>query len=399
LREVDGRRTAATAAARAPEAEAWPPLPIARCGAWAGARAGNAYAGVRVGEASMPGPPRRARSATTRVVERAGKDLRDGRVSPEERGRRGEALGRFVAWSCECGAPRAVVTAWAIPQLDRLLRDYVQHLFRQGAAVGEAKRVLFAAQRERRPLKGNLPESWEAVSEWESEEPSGTHVPLPRRAYAAAVALCVMWASAPAAHVAWFEMLRALIIGWVGLSRPGELLRLRRRDVVLPSDLGEVDTIAFIIYTLPKGRWSRRAPKHEHVRVDDLAAIRFLETTVGGMHPSEELFPYLAVGGRYRRAWDALFGRGPAGLGFRCRDGDGIVPASLRAGAGCELYARTADPVRFSWLARHLNNDTARRYLQESAAALTWARIDRVDKDRIVALAAAAPALLAHIRR
>ena len=64
-------------------------------------------------------------------------------------------------------------------------------------------------------------------------------------------------------------MVRALVVGWVGLTRPGELLRLRRRDVVLPSDLGEIDTVAFIVYVLPKGRWSRRAPKQEHVRVDE----------------------------------------------------------------------------------------------------------------------------------
>jgi len=337
------------------------------------------------------GPPRRARSATARVARRQGKDIRGSRVSADEQDRRKAAVREFVDWHAGPGSDADVLTGAPAEALDQVLVDYGQHMYRQGAAVDSFKRVLLALQSLRRALQRQLPGAWDAVSNWERDEPGGNHVPLPRRAFAAAVALCCIWGGAGGR---WAEMLRALVLGWVSLARPGEMLRLRRRDLVLPSDLGEDGPPAFVVFELPKGRWSRRAAKKEHVRVDDSAAIQFLERTVGDWPDFEPLFPLLQIGGRYRTAWDALFGQTGNGLGFRCRDGDGVVPASLRAGAGCELYARTADPARFSWLARHMQHETARRYLQESAAALVLGRLPPPQRDRIIGLAAAAPRLL-----
>ena len=137
-----------------------------------------------------------------------------------------------------------------------------------------------------------------------------------------------------------------------------------RRHLLLPYDLCDPAPVDLVVSTLRKGRWSRRAPGKEHVRIDAADAINFLERTVGSWPPWAPLFPYceyLSAGDRYRSVWDALFGPDGSGLGFPCRDGDGLVPASVRAGAGRELYARTAGPTRFSWLARHLNFETARR--------------------------------------
>ena len=302
-------------------------------------------------------------------------------------------------WCVSRGLRGEVLDTWPVSDVDPLLRDYGQHLFRGGAAVGEFKRVLFAIQDRRRELRrGVLSDAWGAVSKWEQKEPSDPHVPLPRVAHSAGLSLCVLWSrESPFAAFLWLEMLRALVLGWVALARPAEKLRLLRRHLLLPSDLCDPAPVAFVVFALPKGRWSRRAPKTEHVRIDDADAIAFLERTVGSWPPWTRLFPYLSVGDRYRKVWDALFGPDGSGLGFPCRDGDGLVPASVRAGAGCELYARTADPTRFSWLARHLNLETARRYLQESAAALAMARVAPHQRERIRALADAAPFLLASV--
>ena len=92
-----------------------------------------------------------------------------------------------------------------------------------------------------------------------------------------------------------------------------------------------------------------------------------------------------------------MYGPREPGLGFQCRGPDAITPGSLRAGAGCDLYARTGEPSKFSCLARHQHRETARRYLQESAAALALARVPRAHRDLVRALAAAAPGLLAAV--
>ena len=316
-------------------------------------------------------------------------------MSATERALRDAALVEFGDWLEGHGQDRDLPLRAEVEDVDKAFEDYGQALFRQGAAVGAYKRVLLAAQDRRKVLKRRLAAAWDVATNWEHEEPGGHHVPVPRLAYAAALTLTCLWAAGPPERRGlWREVLRALVVGWVALARPGELLRLTRRDVVLPSDLGEAEAIAFVIFTKPKGRWSRRAPLSEHVRVDDDAAVRFLEQDIGHIGDSELLFPGLAVGDRYRKAWDAVFGVTGNGLGFQTRDGIGLTPASLRAGAGCELYARTADPTRFSWLARHQNPDTARCYLQESAAAMVLGRLPRHERQRIRDLARAAPGLL-----
>ena len=114
----------------------------------------------------------------------------------------------------------------------------------------------------------------------------------------------------------------------VALARPTELLRLVCRDVLLPSDLCETAAVAFVVFKLPKGRWSRRAPKKEHVRVDDPDAIAFLERTIGAWEAAEPLFPRLRVGDRFRTVWDVLYtARGSLGSVSSAEDPTASRPA------------------------------------------------------------------------
>ena len=124
-------------------------------------------------------------------------------------------------WCVSRGLRGEVLNTWPVSDVDPLLRDYGQHLFRGGAAVGEFKRVLFAIQDRRRELRrGVLSDAWGAVSKWEQKEPSDPHVPLPRVAHSAGLSLCVLWSrESPFAAVVWLEMLRALVLGWVALAR------------------------------------------------------------------------------------------------------------------------------------------------------------------------------------
>ena len=80
----------------------------------------------------------------------------------------------------------------------------------------------------------------------------------------------------------------------------------------------------------PKGGWGRNAARAEHVTIRDPVGLRFLEVYAAHLPDDALLFPSLAVGTIHRDCWDAVFGRA---LGFSCRDGVGLTPASLRAGA------------------------------------------------------------------
>ena len=175
-------------------------------------------------------------------------------MSREELALRAEAFAGFERWCHDNGARSDVVFTGEPDEADIALVGYERHLFRQGATIGKAKRVLFYARKQRSALRHALPTSWDVVTQWELDEPGDSRVPLPRAGYGAEVALCCIWSSDERDGAIWKEMLRAQVLGWVALARP--------------TDLCETAAVAFVVFELPKGRWSRRAPKEEHVRVE-----------------------------------------------------------------------------------------------------------------------------------
>ena len=142
--------------------------------------------------------------------------------------------------------------------------------------------------------------------------------------------MCCIWSLDERDGAIRKEMLRAQVLEWVALARPTELLRLVRRDVLLPNDLCETAAVEFVVFELPKGRWSRRAPKKEHVRIDDPHAIAFLERTIGSWEAAEPLFPRLRVGDRFRTVWDTLYGPREPGLGSRGSGSSVVDPTPSR---------------------------------------------------------------------
>ena len=135
----------------------------------------------------------------------------------------------------------------------------------------------------------------------------------------------------------------------------------------------------------------------EHVKISDAAGLAFLEAYAAPLHAHELLFPSLACGSasasssRYRKCWDAVYG---GALGFPCRDGVGLTPASMRAGALTALYGAGAEPGRLQWHARHKSERTTRRYVQELGASVVLARLPAARREAIVELARTAPVLL-----
>ena len=89
-----------------------------------------------------------------------------------------------------------------------------------------------------------LEPAWNALTNWEKREPGGHHNPLPQAAHEAGLAVAVVWQ--------WREFTAAQDVGWCTLARPGALLRLRRCDVVLPSDQALSSGPAIVVFGQPK---------------------------------------------------------------------------------------------------------------------------------------------------
>ena len=102
---------------------------------------------------------------------------------------RAEAFDGFEQWCHDNGHRSDVVASGEAAEADDALAGYVRHLFRQGATIGKAKRVLFYARSQRGALRDALSTSWDVVTQWEVDEPGESRVPLPRAGYAAGIAL------------------------------------------------------------------------------------------------------------------------------------------------------------------------------------------------------------------
>ena len=328
------------------------------------------------------GPPRVARPGV--IERRQGVDIRGPRASAEEQGHRQAAIRDFESWLVTLGVASERFWRFESSDVVALLVEYGQFCFRSGKSQASYKNALLGATDRRDNLRPAMKPAWNALTKWENTEPGGNHNPLPRAAHEAGLSVSIVWQ--------WREFTAAQVTGWCTLSRPGGLLKLRRCDLVLPSDQALSSGPAFVKFE-PKGRWGRNAPRVEHVRIADRVAVEFLEAYAGGMAREEWLFPTFAASGnegRYRAEWDAVFGS----LGFVCKDKVGITPASLRAGAATAHYAATGDPQQLRWLLRHQDDSTCRRYIQEHAAALSMVELAPRRREAVRALASLAPILL-----
>ena len=109
----------------------------------------------------------------------------------------------------------------------------------------------------------------------------------------------------------------------------------------MPSDFGRERGPGFVVFKDFKGGWGRDAARAEHVKISDLASLAFLEAYAEPLREDDIIFPSLASLANYHTCWDAVYGDA---LGFRCRDGIELSPASLRCGQG--LSQRCMAPAR-----------------------------------------------------
>ena len=325
------------------------------------------------------GPPKRT------LVGRRLTNLREARVTAGERRLRATAASEFEAYLSTQGVVFDVASLPTAAVAGRFLGDYGQMLFDSGQSRSRFVRAVLAVADAHRDWRRSLQEAWDVVAAWEIEEPGRSRIPLPRSAFEAGLAVALLWD--------WFVFATFLMLGWTSAGRPGELLALTRGSVLLPADLGQRDSVAYVVFQNPKtGRQAhaRRAARRQHARVDVFEVVAWLEVYCRALRPRDLVIPLSRS--ELKAAWRAVFGER---LGFSTAHLEGLTPASLRAGSATALYRErdTAEPVR--WRLRHGTLQMTERYIQEAVAAQALGRLPAGFRATIESLAAAAPAVLA----
>ena len=132
----------------------------------------------------------------------------------------------------------------------------------------ELRHVLVLAQQQYPHIRASMAPAWHVVSQWEEIQPTKHRLPLPEPLYKALVSLSVL--------LGWKRFAAVLVLGMEGITRIGEVLKARRCDLVLPSDLFEDQyQSAFLKIRRPK-TLRRGKGRVQHSKVDNELAVAFL---------------------------------------------------------------------------------------------------------------------------
>ena len=180
----------------------------------------------------------------------------------------------------------------------------------------------FTATQDRYPQHRNvLTPLWQVAKKWQRAELGECRPVLPVACVRAAVGLGLLWE--------WYCWTAALIVSFLAVLHPGELIALTRKDLVFSEDiLGHASSL-FVHLTNPKtSRFARR----QHGRIDDDLAIQFVFTVAHGLRLDEKIYPGSLH--TFRRQWDAVPRK------FRsCRMDSGSVGSAARTSSRTTLRA------------------------------------------------------------
>ena len=335
----------------------------------------------RVGEAKGPGP--RKSTAAERARSRSGLRLADVELVEQKAAQLEARLwDGFIQWVVEdCELTSAETLLAAAVTVAPLLQLYGDYLFRSGATLTSFRHLVAFASRKFVDFKFHSKVCWDYVSRWQSLAPLTHRLPLPWKLCQAMASLALAWK--------WFRFALTLLIGFLGILRIGEVLKARRRDLVLPTDLlAEASDKLYLKVKEPKTK-RRGGGRVQHATVTDKALVRACEHVFGGLPPDAFLYPY--SNHTFRRRWDEVL----AALGV---DKDlALTPGCVRGGAAVHAYQSGVHIQDLLWRMRIQHIGTLQHYLQEMAAESVLGRLSPASRESIRAASSLLPYTLGSL--
>ncbi len=208
------------------------------------------------------------------------------------------------------------------------------------------------------------------------------HVPLPEVVFLAMCSICILWD--------WPDVLVLIVVGFLGLLRPGEALALRTCDILLPSATLVIPPATNI--HLRNSKLARLGARREHVRIDDLEVTSLLEGLLSQRPTHSPIFNGSAKD--FSTLSNALLDV----LNLPTGDGHGLTPASLRSGGATFWYRHTDATEWVRFRGRWASACMLEIYIQEVASLTILSKIGFNARRRIHYLALAAPLLFRELQ-
>lgn len=311
---------------------------------------------MRVGEASHPGPPRRAPQAVNR-------DTLEGLPTqrPQTLALKARLLQEFLRW-CAGSITQANISDLfdRVPTfLPHALRAYGDLMFQRGMALSNLRHLILACQRWKVASRPFMAVAWEIVERWEAQVPVNHRTPIPEVVVKAFCSLA--WG------FKWYSWVGATLLSFYGAGRVGEVLRTYRRDLILPQDnLEPCGAPCFLQLKTFKSR-NRQPAKIQHMKVDHPYVSRLLTRIFIDLDLDAPLFgstPY-----QFRKRWDMLVSA------FNIGKEHALTPGGLRGGAAVYHYKKGRHINDVMWLMRVRAQSTLESYIQEVSVLNTIAKL------------------------
>ena len=216
------------------------------------------------------------------------------------------------------------------------------------------------------------------IARWEKLEPPIHRTPIPGSILRAMVVIGVL--------LNWKRFSGVLCLAFFGITRPGEVLRASRKDLVLAGDLLLPDSnVAYLRVGEPKPR-GRGKGRVQHASIHEPKVIGFIEHIFGHVHKTDML--YGVSPNTFRRRWNHALQILLVPSEAR------LTPGSLRGGGAVEAYRSGMELTKLCWRMRLKNLATLESYIQEVAADAFLVELSDTARKRIQLFASAFDSVL-----
>lgn len=257
-------------------------------------------------------------------------------------------------------------SSFALPEaatFDTMVAEYVEFLWDSGAPKSEASYAAASIQFFRPQSKGHLAWSWKLIKTWNRIELPCRATPLSPEILASLAGQCFKWKQDA---MAWL-----LVVGFSMFLRTGEILNLRRKDVVLPTQ-----TSSEVVLLLENTKTTQKNfMPLEKLVVDEEICKSALRQLCQGKLPGDWLCPFSNY--RFRSLWSSLIHHfGLEALGY--------MPYSLRRGGATSAYQRGCSLDVLVTKGRWQHVATARLYLDQGLQTLTQLTLPQASQLRLL---------------
>jgi len=277
------------------------------------------------------------------------------------------ALESFDSWLEVNGTGLSVNMLVHAPSVcDMLVAEFGRWCFRNLKPLYSYLMLITAIMRVHVHMKTHLSLSWNVATNWRIKEPVLHRLPIPTALAKALFAL---------SHLCGFQRFAGCaMLAFYGPGRIGEVLKCKRKDLVLPSDmLFEPRDMVLLQFLKPKSRF-RGGAHVQHLSIKDQTVGLALEQIFSPLSKDEPLYPFSHA--TFRNRWDLCMRR----LGIPNRM---FTPGGLRGGGAVAAHLNGVHISDILWRMRLKHQTTLEHYLQEVSAAVSLHSLPQFSRTRI----------------